>query len=104
MNQYAESKASYISTKKPEVDKNTMSFWMKRKVKLAWFVCFYVTLELRQNEKEFPWKSFDAELVSGTQENNTNRLRVLFAFISFEYFMLLTFILREKFYFHNVKH
>lgn len=76
---------------------------MKRKVKLAWLVWFYVPLELRQNEKEFPRKT-DTELISRAQENNTNGLRVLFTLISFEYLLLLTFILSEKFYFHNVKH
>lgn len=30
---------------------------MERKVKVAWLVCFYVTLELRKNEKEFPRKT-----------------------------------------------
>lgn len=76
---------------------------MKRKVKLAWLVCFYVPLELRQNEMEFPRKT-DTELVSLVQENNTNGLRILFTLICFEYLLLLTFILGEKFYFHNVKH
>lgn len=76
---------------------------MKRKVKLAWLVCFYVPLELRQNETEFPRKT-DTELVSLVQENNTNGLRILFTLICFEYLLLLTFILGEKFYFHNVKH
>lgn len=49
-------------------------------------------------------KDFDAELVSRTQENNTSELRVPFALISFEYLLLLTLILDEKFYFQNVKY
>lgn len=85
--------ASYIFPNKPEID-NYYEFLSREESKASLAGMFSCNTGTKRKGERISKKGFDTKLVSRTQENKTNGLRILFALISCESLLLLTLILR----------